>query len=55
MVFDPDYAYTVKPSEFLSLGRATPFTGRRLYGRVLLTLAQGKTAWDDPNNIWEAN
>ena len=34
-------AFTVNPEEFRSLGRATPYTGQRLYGRCVGTVAQG--------------
>ncbi len=44
-VFDTAAAYTVDPEEFLSLGRATPFAGARLYGVCRLTVANGKTVY----------
>ena len=46
-VFDLGRSYTVDPSEFLSMGRATPFEGRELYGRCLLTLVGGETVWEE--------
>ena len=37
--------FTVNPDEFLSKGKATPFEGERLFGRCLLTVADGKTVY----------
>lgn len=44
-VFDLNDEYTVLPSEFLSKGKATPFFGKKVFGRCILTVADGKTAW----------
>ena len=40
-----DEQYTVDPTEFLSLGHATPLEGMELYGRCLLTVCNGKVVW----------
>jgi dihydroorotase, multifunctional complex type len=48
IVFDPDFHEPLDTSKFESKGRATPFAGVDLYGRVDLTLCQGTPAWD-PN------
>ena len=40
-----DEEFEVNPDEFLSLGRATPFTGMKLSGRNLLTYHRGKTVY----------
>ena len=50
-VFDLGAEYTIDPSEFLSMGHATPFEGMRVYGRCMLTVCDGRTAWLDPS--WE--
>lgn len=50
-VFDVSAPYTVNPEEFLSMGKATPFAGRRVYGRCLLTVCKGKIVYQDINNI----
>lgn len=47
-VFDLEAHYTVDPEDFVSMGRATPFAGERLFGRCLLTLCDGKIAWQEP-------
>ncbi len=46
-VFDLNIKYTVNPSTFLSMGRATPFEGDTLYGKCLLTVANGKIAYEN--------
>ena len=35
----------IDPAEFLSMGKATPFAGREIYGICCLTAADGKTAY----------
>ncbi|MCE5342302.1 MAG: amidohydrolase family protein, partial [Eubacteriales bacterium] len=44
-VLNLDQEWTVDPEEFLSLGRATPFAGARVFGRCELTLVGGETVW----------
>lgn len=46
-LFDLDEKYTVSSAEFLSKGRATPFEGRELYGRCLMTVCGGETVWKE--------
>ena len=43
--WDLETAYTVDPAEFLSMGKATPFGGRTVYGRCLRTVCGGKESW----------
>ena len=40
-----DESFIVNPDEFLSLGRATPYTGQALYGRCVLTVADGQIVY----------
>jgi dihydroorotase len=47
-VYDLDASYVVDPAEFLSMGRATPFEGREVFGRCLLTVHQGRIVWQAP-------
>ncbi|MBE6766306.1 MAG: dihydroorotase [Ruminococcaceae bacterium] len=49
-VWDTEAEYTVNPDEFLSLGRATPFTGERLLGKCCLTVCDGKIVYMDQQN-----
>lgn len=44
-VFDMDCEYTVDPEEFASMGKSSPFAGRRVFGRCLETLVGGETVW----------
>ena len=44
-VFDTGTPYVIKPEDFLSMGRATPFAGRSVYGRCLLTVCKGKIVY----------
>ena len=46
-VFDLGEEYEIDPDEFLSKGRATPFAGRRVYGRCLATVYGGKSVYLD--------
>jgi len=46
-VFDLDAAYTADPEKFLSMGRATPFAGMRLYGVCRLTMIGGNIVWQE--------
>lgn len=38
--------YNVEPSEFVSMGKSTPFEGMRLRGEVLLTVAKGAVVYE---------
>ena len=40
-----DESFTVDPNEFLTRGRATPYTGETLYGRCVLTVCDGKVVY----------
>ena len=44
-VIDPQADWTVDPADFLSLGRATPFAGKRVRSRIILTLKDGKPVY----------
>ena len=44
-VFDISKAYKIDPEDFLSMGRATPFAGREVFGRCLLTVHNGKVVY----------
>lgn len=40
--------YTVSPDDFLSMGKSSPFTGTRLYGKCLATVFDGQAVYLDP-------
>lgn len=44
-VFDISEAYKIDPEDFLSMGRATPFAGREVFGRCLLTVHDEKVVY----------
>ena len=44
-VFDLEEEYTVNPDEFLSMGKSTPFEGRKVFGRCLMTMVNGNIVY----------
>ena len=44
---DLDTPWTIRSAEFASMGRATPFEGWEVYGKVLKTVYQGKTVYNN--------
>ena len=49
VLIDPEMEFTVDREKFLSRGRNTPFHGRRVRGRALITLVEGRMAHADPS------
>jgi dihydroorotase len=45
MLFDPNEAWTVDPSQFRSKAHNTPFAGMQLFGRVKTTICGGKVTF----------
>ena len=45
VVLDPAVAWTVRPEEFFSKSRNTPFAGRRLKGRAETTIVRGQVVF----------
>ena len=39
--------YVIDPAEFLSMGKATPFAGMKVFGRCLRTVCGGKVTYDE--------
>ncbi len=48
-VFDLDATIDVSEDFFLSMGKSSPFTGNSYYGKCLLTLCDGKIAYQSEN------
>jgi dihydroorotase len=48
VVFDRADSWIVAPESLLSKGKNSPLLGRELSGRVLITIAGGKLAYEDP-------
>jgi dihydroorotase len=49
VVFDRADRWEVTPESLLSKGKNSPLLGRELPGRVLLTIAAGRLAYEDPD------
>jgi dihydroorotase len=49
VVFDRSDTWSVDASALASRGKNSPLIGRELPGRVLLTLAAGRLAYEDPS------
>lgn len=47
LIFDPNERWTVKPEEFASKGRNTPFSGVQLRGKVKYTIVGGAIVYQD--------
>ncbi|MBO4888885.1 MAG: dihydroorotase [Firmicutes bacterium] len=45
--WDLSREYEIKPEEFLSMGKATPFEGWKVFGRCVKTVCGGKTVWEE--------
>ena len=48
-VFKLDEEYKIDPRDFLSMGKATPFEGRRVYAKCLLTVYNGNIVYSEIN------
>ena len=44
-LWDLEAEDTVDPTRFLSLGKATPFAGRKVFGKCVLTVCDGRTVY----------
>ncbi|HLK85946.1 MAG TPA: dihydroorotase [Candidatus Binataceae bacterium] len=45
-VIDPDMEWTVDPTKFISKSRNSPFAGRRLKGKAIVTIVAGDIVYD---------
>ena len=48
-LWDLSEEYEIRPEEFLSLGKATPFEGWKVQGRCMKTVYQGNTVYEAPH------
>lgn len=46
-IFDLEKKYNICPDEFLSKGKSTPFEGREVFGRCLMTVVDGNIVWKE--------
>ena len=49
-VWDLDSSYEIDPQTFLSMGRATPFAGEKVFGKCMLTVCDGKPVYSEERN-----
>ena len=45
-IFDLNEKYIINPDDFLSMGKSTPFEGMEVYGKCIMTMCNGKIAWE---------
>lgn len=45
-IIDPEEEYVIRPEDFVSKGRNTPFGGRKVKGMVKFTICGGRVVWD---------
>ena len=45
-IWDLDAEYTIDPADFLSMGKASPFTGWKVNGKCLATVCDGKIVYN---------
>ena len=48
-VWDLEQEYAVDPADFVSLGKATPFAGWKVFGKCMLTVCDGKVVYNANN------
>ena len=46
-IWDLEEEYEIDPAEFLSQGKATPFQGKKVFGRCKVTVSDGKVVWQE--------
>lgn len=46
-VYDLENEYIIDPETFASMGRSTPFEGRSVFGRCLMTVCDSQIVWRD--------
>ncbi|MBO5060718.1 MAG: dihydroorotase [Clostridia bacterium] len=46
-VFDLEEKYLINADEFLSKGKSTPFEGKEVFGKCILTMYKGDIAWKE--------
>ncbi len=44
-IYDLDAEYTLRASDFATMGRSTPFEGKTVFGKCIATVSGGKLAW----------
>lgn len=47
VIFDPNREWIVDPEQFRSKGKNTPFTGKKLFGKVTVTIVDGEIVYEE--------
>jgi dihydroorotase len=47
VLVDLEEEYEIDPARFLSKGRNTPFEGRKVKGKILMTMKRGEIKYDN--------
>lgn len=47
VIFNPEIEYMINPDDFASMGKNTPFTGKKVTGKVVCTICGGKVVYKD--------
>lgn len=47
VIFNPEIEYVINPNDFVSMGKNTPFTGKKVTGKVVCTICGGKVVYKD--------
>lgn len=47
VIFNPSIEYVINPDDFASMGKNTPFTGKKVTGKVVCTICGGKVVYKD--------
>lgn len=50
-IFDLSDSYIVDPKDFLSKGKASPFTGNKVFGRCIMTVVEGEEVYSYKSGI----
>ncbi|MBR1741589.1 MAG: dihydroorotase [Lachnospiraceae bacterium] len=48
VIAELDTEYEIDPETFFSKGKNTPFAGKKVYGRILMTMTDGKVVYEMP-------
>ncbi len=46
-IFDPECEWVIDPADFLSKGKNTPFGGKKVTGKVMVTIVDGEIAYQE--------
>ena len=52
-VWDLEQEYSVDPADFVSLGKATPFVGWKVFGKCMLTVCDGEVVYNANNELYK--